>query len=226
MAQNQHIENSTVVITDMQMKGKGQHGKTWFSSPYKNLTFSVFTRFKELLISNKTYLNFAISLAIFDCLQDLNTPNLTIKWPNDILSGSKKISGILIEPNFRGIFIKSAIIGIGLNVNEDDFPKEIPNATSLKNIHKNTFNLDEVLQLLLKKLEIYIGLLNDNKFKFLEENYLEKLFKKNSVATFSDKENTIFSGIIRGVSKEGKLLIALEDESIKAFGIQEIKLLS
>lgn len=225
MAQNQIIENFTVLVTDMQTKGKGQYGKTWFSTPHKNLTFSVFIDFEELLTSKKTSLNFAISLAVFDCLEELKTPNLSVKWPNDILSGVKKISGILIEPNCRGAFIKSAIIGIGLNVNEDNFPKDIPNSTSLKKIHRSDFNLDEVLQLLLKKIELNIDLLNKNKFKLLEKNYLAKLFKKDNVATFSDKQDNIFSGIIKGVSKEGKLLIALEDETIKAFGVQEIKLL-
>ena len=226
MAQNQQIENFTVAITDQQKKGKGQHGKTWFSSPHKNLTFSVFTEFKELLISDQTYLNFAISLAVFDCLKKLNTPNLSIKWPNDIFSESKKISGILIEPNCRSTFIKTAIIGIGLNVNEEEFPEKIPKATSLKKIHKNNFILDEVLQMLLKELKYYIGLVYDAKFEYLEKKYLKELFKKDKVATFSGKNNTIFSGIIKGVSKEGKLLVCVENQSLQAFGIQEIKLLS
>jgi BirA family biotin operon repressor/biotin-[acetyl-CoA-carboxylase] ligase len=159
-------------------------------------------------------------------IESLNTPNTSIKWPNDILSGKQKVCGILIEPNLQGEFVKSAIIGIGLNVNEDVFPVELPKATSLKIIHKKVFNLEIVMQKLLDKLDEKIGLLNKNKFSLLEEEYLKHLYKKDIVATFSTKENTIFSGIIKGVSKiDGKLQVLLENENIEEFGIQEIKFL-
>jgi BirA family biotin operon repressor/biotin-[acetyl-CoA-carboxylase] ligase len=226
MAQKQDLDNFTTVVADEQISGKGQHENSWFASPKKNLTLSVFIRFPKLFITNKTYLNFAVSLAIFDCLESLNTPNISIKWPNDILSGKQKVCGILIEPNLQGEFVKSAIIGIGLNVNEDVFPVELPKATSLKIIHKKVFNLEIVMQKLLDKLDEKIGLLNKNKFSLLEEEYLKHLYKKDIVATFSTKENTIFSGIIKGVSKtNGKLQVLLENENIEEFGIQEIKFL-
>lgn len=225
LAQKQDLDNFTTVIANTQKEGKGQQGNSWFSSPHKNLTFSVFVKFKDLFVSDKIYLNFAISLAILDCLQTLKTPKLSIKWPNDILSGNKKLCGILTETNLYGKKIKSAVIGIGINVNEHKFPSSLPKATSLKIINKKNFDLDILLQTLLQKIEKRIYLLSENNLDILEEEYLKHLFKKDVVATFLDKERIPFSGIIKGVSKNGKLQVLLENKVFKEFGIKEIKFL-
>jgi BirA family biotin operon repressor/biotin-[acetyl-CoA-carboxylase] ligase len=225
MAQKQQLDNFTVAVTDSQTDGKGQHGNSWFSSPKKNLTVSVFIRFSKLLVTNKTYLNFAVSLAVFDCLQNLKTPNLSIKWPNDIMSGKQKISGILIEPNFQGKHVKSAIVGIGLNVNEAVFPTGLSNATSLKIIHKRSFDLETLMHNILEKLKERIRLLDNNEFDFLKEAYLNHLYKRNVVATYLNKDKKHFTGIIKSVSKNGKLQMLLENNDIAEFGIQEIKFL-
>lgn len=225
LAQNHDLKHFTVITSNTQTKGKGQLGKKWFSSPHKNLTFSVFTKFENFFTKDKRYLNFAISLAVYECLIDLKTPGLHIKWPNDILSVNKKISGILIEPNLQGEFIKSAVIGVGLNVNEENFPKELKQATSLKRIHKTDFNLDEVFDLILDKIERYINLLNTNELDLLEKKYLDKLYKKGVVSTFLGKEKRYFSGIIKGVSKNGDLLVYLENETLQNFRIEDIKLI-
>ncbi|MDB2385001.1 biotin--[acetyl-CoA-carboxylase] ligase [Polaribacter sp.] len=222
MAQNNELADFTVVTVDEQTRGKGQHGNSWFSSPKKSLTFSVFVRFTNLQITNNVLLNFAVSLAIFECLQKLNTPKVSIKWPNDIMSANKKLCGVLIEPNLQRGFIKSAIIGIGLNVNETSFPLHLPNATSLQIIHHKEFYLDELLNTLLLKLESKIKILRENKFEVLERNYFNNLYKKDVVATFLDQEKKPFVGIIKGVSKNGKLQILLENEVLHEYGIKEI----
>ena len=222
---NSNEENYTTVTTNNQTKGRGQQKATWLSEPFKNLTFSTFIRFKNFDIKHKKYLNFAVSLAIFDVLSKKQIPKLSIKWPNDILSANKKICGILIENTFIGSTIKNSIIGIGLNVNQELFPKSLPNTTSLKLETSIDFDLDNLLQEVLKNIQEKIYCLELEEFLYLEKRYLDVLYKKNIPTMFKDSQDKIFMGKIIGISNLGNLLIELEDESIHEFGLKEISFL-
>lgn len=225
LSQNSTLKNYTIVITDHQEKGRGQLESSWISTPYKNLTFSVFVAFDDLKIVKKRYLNFAISLAIYDVLIAKKIKRVSIKWPNDILSANKKICGILVENNFRGTNIKNTIIGIGLNVNQVIFPEFLNNATSLKLETDLASNLDDLLKVILKSLQKNISLLAAKEYTFLEQRYLEVLYKKNIPSMFKNTRDEIFMGIIIGISKDGKLQIQLENDSIKEFGVKEVSFL-
>ena len=225
MASNSVLENYTVVVTENQIKGRGQQGSTWSSESGKNLVFSVFIAFKSLSISDKKYLNYAVSLGVFEVLKQENIPRISIKWPNDILSAKKKIGGILIENSLKGAKIASSVIGIGLNVNQTSFSSSLENAGSLKLSSNRTFDLDELLKELLVSLKSKLLLLNSKAFESLETSYLNVLYKKNIPAMFKDSSDVLFMGIIRSISKEGKLQVELEDESLKEFGIKEISFL-
>lgn len=224
LEQNINLQSFTVVVTNMQLKGRGQQHDLWVSEPYKNLTFSVLVYFSDLQVFYKKYLNFAISLAVFEVLKEEKIPNLSIKWPNDILSGNKKIGGILIENNLKGLKIASTILGIGLNVNQINFPKDLKKVSSLKLLTKTDFNLDVLLKKILENLKEKMVLLTKKEFALLESNYLNYLYKKNIATMFKDSNNVLFMGLIRGVSIDGKLQVELEDETIKEFGIKEISL--
>jgi BirA family biotin operon repressor/biotin-[acetyl-CoA-carboxylase] ligase len=224
LAQNSHVENYTVVITNNQTNGRGQQHNLWLTKPFKNLTFSVFVNHLKLDLQHKKYLNFAISLAIFDVLYHQNIKNLSIKWPNDILSGNKKICGILIETTLKGSEIKNSIIGIGLNVNQEKFHEEIKNVTSLKNITQKDFDLEVLLNELVEKIKEKISMILSKQYAVLEKNYLNVLYKKNIPTMFKDSNDVLFMGIIKGISINGNLLIELEDETIKELGIKEVSL--
>ncbi|WP_299064952.1 biotin--[acetyl-CoA-carboxylase] ligase [uncultured Polaribacter sp.] len=225
MASNSVLENFTIVVTDSQVNGRGQQGSIWVSEPYKNLIFSVFVRFSDLDISKRRYLNFAVSLAIYQVLTGLEIPKVTIKWPNDILAVNKKICGVLVENSLKGAKIASSVIGIGLNVNQTDFPAYLEKASSLKLIRPKPYNLEEILDLLIIKLKEKIAILESDNFEILEEDYLQVLHKKNIPTMFKDSKNALFMGVIRGISIDGKLQVEVEDETILEFGIKEISLL-
>ena len=217
-------ENFTVVVTQKQTKGRGQQKNEWLSEPYKNLTFSVFTSLKDVKIIHKKYLNFAISLAIYRVLFDKNTPKISIKWPNDLMAANKKICGILIENTFFGDQIKSTIIGIGLNVNQEKFPASLRNVTSLKLATLKETDLNALLHEILAELQSNLKLLESKDFHLLEEQYLNVLYKKNIPTMFKTSDDEIFMGIISGISDQGNLQIQLEDDSIKEFGIKEVSM--
>ena len=224
MAVNSNVKDFTIVVTENQINGRGQQGNNWESEPYKNLMFSVFVSFKGLGVIDKKYLNFAVSLAVFDVLKEENTPAVSIKWPNDLLSGNNKICGVLIENSLRGAEISATVIGIGLNVNQTSFPSYLTKTSSLKLLNNRNYSLEELLERIVLKLKARIKALNAKDFIGLEEDYLKALYKKNIPTMFKDSEDVLFIGIIRGVSNEGKLQIEIENETIKEFGLKEVSL--
>jgi BirA family biotin operon repressor/biotin-[acetyl-CoA-carboxylase] ligase len=219
------LENLTVVVTQKQSKGRGQQESTWISEPYKNLTFSVFISLNDVKIIHRRYLNFAISLSIYNVLFDKKISKLSIKWPNDILSANKKVCGILIENTFFGDKIKNTIVGIGLNVNQEIFPNTLPNVTSLKLETLKESDLDILLNEILIELQNNIKSLESKDFHLLEKHYLDVLYKKNIPTMFKNSKDEIFMGIISGISDDGNLQIQLEDDSIAEFGIKEVSIL-
>lgn len=216
------VQDFTTVVTSTQSKGRGQMGSAWQSESFKNLTFSVYKGFKQFEFEDQFRISMAVSLAIIKALETLQIPKLSIKWPNDILSANKKICGILIENVIKQSHIVSSIVGVGLNVNQLKF-EDLPQAGSLKLITGLNYDLDEILHLILKHLEIQLKLL-ENDTSALKNNYESYLFRKEKPSTFKSDEG-LFSGIIKGVSNEGLLKVMIEDQELKTFDLKTIKLL-
>ncbi len=224
LMRSEPLDDMTVVVADKQSKGRGQMGTKWESDPGKNLTFSILKNHDNLNINDRFRLNICISLAIVTTLKALQLPNIKIKWPNDILSGTSKICGILVENILLGHQIQASIIGIGLNVNQLTFNNLI-NVSSIKLLLGRTINLDELLQEVVSNLDRNFLYLEEKLFHDLWCDYENLLFRKDSPSTFKNKKGVFFMGFIKGVSKEGKLVVALEDEVIKEFDLKEIKLM-
>lgn len=224
LAQTTTLESYTVVVAKEQKNGRGQQAQKWISEPFKNLTTSVYISNFDLEINRQKYLNFAISLAIFDALSAHKIKNLSIKWPNDILSVNKKICGILIENTIKGSKIQSSIAGIGLNVHQEKFLDSLKNVTSLKNITNKEFDLDLLLVEIIEKIQQRITMVTLKKYSALEADYLNVLYKKNIPTMFKDRNDVLFMGKITGISFSGNLQIALEDETVKEFKIKEVSL--
>ena len=223
LAQNSSLDEVTVAVTNNQTSGRGQMNNSWISEPYKNLTFSLFTTLKKVKVEHQAYLNFAVSLAIYDVLLEYDVPNLYIKWPNDIMSGKKKICGILIENTFYHSRIKNTIIGIGLNVNQEKFHKNLTNASSLKIILKKSIELEALMNTIINHINLKISCVELKNFNQIYNRYHQALYKKGIPTTFlNQKTKQLFMGIINGVSSSGNLQIQLEDNSIQEFGLKEV----
>lgn len=222
MARKTSLKNYTVVSTNEQTKGRGQFNSSWSSEPSKNLTISVFIKDFNLAIANQKYLNFAISLAVFDVLYTYLKDTVSIKWPNDILSVEKKICGILIENSIQQDKINHTIVGIGLNVNQENFSNDLIKVTSLKLATNREFNLDNLLLKLIESIKKRISQLSSREYEKLELEYLNALYKKDCQATFIDHQNNLFIGKIIGISETGKLQIKLDENRVKEFGIKEV----
>lgn len=224
MLLSEPLNDLTVIVADNQLKGRGQMGTHWESQPGKNLTFSILKKMEGLHIDTRFRLNICISLAMVATLTQLQLPDVKIKWPNDILSGTSKICGILIENILLGNQIQSSIIGIGLNVNQLTFGN-LNNVSSLKLLLGRTFDLEELLHKILMNLKRTFFHVEGKFSESLWNEYEELLFRKDKPSTFRDSTGILFMGFIRGVSKEGKLRVMLEDKILKEFDLKEIRLM-
>jgi len=215
------LDDLTVVISKHQTKGKGRNGNIWANDASLNLAFSIYKRFNRLNINNKFILNLISSIAVFHLLNENKLNKLTIKWPNDIMSENKKISGILIENSVKGNFINHSVIGVGVNVNQRKF-KNLPNATSMFIETGREFSLDT--------LASRLGEIFSKNFLQYEKNegallkyYNNQLFLKNTDSNFITKDGKRFSGKITRINKNGELIIMKADKREVNYTENEIR---
>ncbi len=224
MSATDGLVHGTIIRADYQTNGRGQLDKSWESKQGENLMFSLF--FEGDIVSKfpLSDLNWSICLAILDSLKSFKIPNLSIKWPNDIMAGGKKLSGILIETKLSGAKLKHAVIGIGLNVNQKGFTSNLK-ATSLAEILRSEIDLDSLFLRLRECLLIRMEALKKSDTHYsLKKTYQKNLFNRNKPRMFQS-DDLQFLGIIRGVTDFHQLQIEREDETIGLYDHAQIKMI-
>ena len=224
LAAQESCENFTVVSTELQKEGRGQRGAVWASEAGKNLTFSVLYNQKTDFISSLFTLNILVAISVVEALKSVSKLNFKIKWPNDILAENKKIGGILIENTIKNQNEIQSVIGIGLNVNQENF-ENLPQASSIYVLENKIFDKDALLISIVNQLEFNIKQLPIVGETHFWDAYHAILFKKDVVSTFESVIGKRFVGKIQRVTPEGKLEVMLEDDSVSHFDIKEIKML-
>ena len=215
------IAEGSIVITDNQTKGKGQRGNTWISEPGKNLTFSVVLRPGFLQPSEQFWLNMAVSNAILETLSDY-VSGILVKWPNDLVHDQAgKLGGILIENIIQVSAIESSVVGIGLNINQVDFPME--KVCSMASLAGQEFDRWELLRALVKNLETSFLLLKKGNRKTVKSTYLSNMYRLSEWAHYQDGEK--FEGRILGIDEDGQLRIERRDGRIKHYSYKEVAFL-
>ena len=210
------LTTPTVVWSLFQKKGKGQRGQVWTSQAGENLTFSLYipnlSRYADQLFS----INKIVSVCLLEWLLSFQISNISVKWPNDILSGDKKLAGILVESSVQKSMTKSIIIGMGINVNQIQFP-QLPNATSMRLCTAKTYDLNTLLMSVVPK--IIEGLTLPG--KDWDDAYQQSLYGLNQKRRFVSGKHE-FEGVIRSVSLDGKLVIETEIGE-QLFDIKELQ---
>lgn len=209
---SENAENGTVVITDNQTSGHGRQSNKWLSTPDKSLTFSI-VLYPNALPNQINLYSLITSLAITDCLTDFNI-QVQLKWPNDILINGKKVGGILCESKISGGVMKSMVIGVGLNINEEitELPKTLrKSATSLMIESGIQYQLETILTNILKHLEHRI------KSRETQTHLLDwekRCAHLNQKVTFRSS-NEVVNGMFKGLSSTGQAVITINNEEIK-----------
>jgi BirA family biotin operon repressor/biotin-[acetyl-CoA-carboxylase] ligase len=217
----------TVVRADSQSAGRGQIGSRWEAAPGLNLTFSVILYPNWLAVQDQFYLSMAVALALYDACATLDLPKMPmVKWPNDLYFENRKCAGILIQNSISGKHLQSAVVGIGLNINQKDFGPGLGNPTSLAIESGRTFDPDQVAEIMFVCLERRYLQLKSGRKKDIETDYLARMYRLGLPSKFVRTSNeTGFEGVICGVADDGRLRIETA-AGTELFGLKEIKILS
>lgn len=218
------LENFTTIVTENQFAGQGQRGTIWVSEAGSNLTFSVLMKSESEAVQRIFDLNVMVALGVAATLKKIANLPFFIKWPNDILSANKKISGILIENSIKSNGEIYSIVGIGINVNQKWFPA-MSKASSLTLLTGQTWDKESLLNELLTALKEGYDALQRGEALSIWQGYASHLYRKDRVSAFELPNGTRFNGIIKAVTPYGKLVVDIENQGETEFGLKEIQLL-
>lgn len=203
LSENQ-IMGPTLVVADYQEQGRGYGSNHWFSSPGQNLLASLYLIHSQIPANEQFIINCMVSSVIAEFLENELKMEIKIKWPNDIYVYHLKIAGLLIENYITGNELSSSIIGIGLNVNQEDFPDEVPNPTSMFLLDHQIRNPFEIgVSIANHIIEIHS---NRDRYDQAREKYLLRLYQKGVKANYLLKGKKI-QGMITGVDPFGQLIL-------------------
>ncbi len=211
----------TVILAGYQENGRGQRETSWESARGENLLAS-FIFYPSINVADQFLFNQCIALGVHEMIEQELGKNVKIKWPNDIMVNDKKIAGILIESSISGNKFQYAIAGIGINVNQVQFKKYTPEATSFSLETEKLFTSDDLLTKLCRSLSRWYQMLNDKYFEFIRSSYLDVLYRKGEVSGYI-MTNKKIKATIKGINEDGRLLLEKKDGEVLKINFKEMK---
>jgi BirA family biotin operon repressor/biotin-[acetyl-CoA-carboxylase] ligase len=187
-----------------QTGGKGQRGKSWLDEPGNNIALSVIIDCSFLSPGRQFPLSIMVALAGRDLFSKYAGDETFVKWPNDIYWRDRKAGGILIENLVRGSIWQASVVGIGMNVNQINFPKSLKNPVSLKQVTGKHVNPVQLAKELCESLEKRYTQLKTGDFNAMFEEYNSHLFKRGELVKLKLGARS-FECKIKGVSVDGEL---------------------
>ncbi len=207
------LSDDTCIIANIQQKGRGRYGHVWYSSLKEGLYFSILKKHVNI-----PQLSLVMGVSLFKTIQTLYQIIPLIKWPNDIyvfLEKPKKVAGILIEK-----IKENTIIGIGINLNQEDFPQDISDrAISLKLFTGKYVSKSHFLTAFFDFFYEDIGYFNTHGFEAFRNIINDNLLYKDKKISANDGK---VQGILREVDKNGNILIE-KDGKIHSLNSGEIE---
>jgi BirA family biotin operon repressor/biotin-[acetyl-CoA-carboxylase] ligase len=204
-----------------QQAGKGQFGKNWESKAGQNITLSIAITPAAVFSQNQFYFNAVVAIASMDFFKKYAGDETFIKWPNDIYWRDRKAGGVLIENKIMGKSWKWAVIGIGININQTSFSKNLGNAGSLKQITGQTFDPVLLAKELTELVLTRIGQVSASQLPSVLLKYNEHLYKKGQ-KIFLKKDEKVFETSIKEVNESGQLITF--DSMERRFNFGEVEL--
>ena len=222
---------SLAIVAEYQTAGKGCGSNTWESERGKNLTFSVLLHPTEIRASWQFRISEAVSVALCETLEryfrsfspsdsypELGEQEVTIKWPNDIYVGDRKICGILIENRLKGSTITDSIVGIGLNVNQSEFRSDAPNPVSIFQLTGEETDREALLQAFLKELSKAMEMEPES----LAQAYRSRLYRREGMYRFSDSHGA-FEAKVLNVLDDGRLVLLDTEGKARMYAFKEVQ---
>ena len=141
------------------------------------------------------------------------------------MSGSSKLAGILIENSLITDRIAHSIVGIGLNVNQEVFPSDLPNAVSMRQVTHRHYDLESLLNDLVQSIAEEIELVKRAEFETLRCNYIDRMYRRNKPHMFRVPGGEPFVAQIEGTTDNGLLILRHEDDSLVSYAFKEVEYL-
>lgn len=219
LLQTDNLPEGTVILALEQTKGRGQYGNTWMAEKGQNLLLSIVFTPRTLKATNQFYLNMSICLALYDLL--VEDMDVKVKWPNDIYVGNKKVCGVLVENSLKGPKIVSSVVGIGLNVNQQNFDEDLSRASSLSKITGRHIDIYKLFERLCKRIEVRYMQLKAEKYSQIKKEYMAVLMYNNELKPYKRKGET-FMGRIVDIDESGKLVLEAKNGKC-SYGFKDIE---
>ncbi len=222
--------HGTIVTADFQTAGRGRKGRSWEGAEGENISMSLIIK-PTFAPDKASALTLVMALAVVHALQEFSDAPIHIKWPNDIVLNGKKVCGILTEMHLQtpdavksgSPLIQCVVIGVGINVNQENFPEEIRTiATSLRaeqGMHfSRTAIMERVLGYFEKYYELYLKTLD---LSGLQSLYNELLVNCGRQVRVLDPQGE-YTGTAQGINTSGELLVLREDGTVTAVYAGEV----
>ena len=206
-------QNGTVVLAEEQLKGKGRLDRSWLSNADQNLTFSILLT-EKIKPNRLNIINLGTSLIVAQSIENLYQLKVNLKWPNDVLVADKKIAGILLETTSMGSKIEKVVIGIGINVNQPNFPgKYLTPPTSIRREFKEAVDRERLLSEILNNFDEILPICIKEPDKILED-WKSRCNMFGEKIKVEDETGTRF-GIFEDLDKEGHLIFKIDGNTEK-----------
>ena len=210
------------VTATHQTAGRGQRGNAWQSQSGNNLLMSIILRPGcALEVANQFMLSQAVALSIHAAMKCYGIET-RLKWPNDIYAGGRKLAGILVELDYSGAFVEQAIVGIGLNVNQTEFPPMDRVPVSMKMLLGKDIPVEDVLRDVLCLFNRYYGELRWGCKETISAEYRELLLGLGEQREYVDAEGT-FTAVMEGIEPSGHLLLRRSDGTLSRYAFKEVE---
>lgn len=221
------------IRTDFQTAGRGQAGNSWESEQGKNLLFSTLLRYDGICATKQWRLSMLVAVALWDTLAKyLPNDQLSIKWPNDIYYGDKKLVGILIENSLSGPYVEYSIVGIGVNVNQTKWMSNAPNPISMQEITGKEYDVEALLNEWISSMKSW----EIAKTEDIRAAYMQRLYRRHGWHWFVEREVSIaptaiaekgiensFLAEIVTITEQGELLLKNENNEQKTYHFKQIR---
>ena len=221
------------IRTDYQTAGRGQAGNSWESEAGKNLLFSALLRYEGIHAASQWRLSMLVAVALWDTLAKyLPYEQLTIKWPNDIYFGDKKLVGILIENSLSGQYVGHSIVGIGVNMNQTKWLSNAPNPISMKEITGEEYDAEVLMNEWIFSMESWELRTTEE----IKNAYLQHLYRRNGWHLYVEREVSVaptaiakkgiegsFLAEITNITEQGELILRLQNNEEKIYHFKQIR---
>ncbi len=198
--------HGTIVIAESQRAGRGRDGRTWVSPPGLGLYLSAVVR-PPLPLALVPPMTLAIGVGLCDAIRTVGA-DATLKWPNDVLVGGRKLAGVLVEAQSQGTRLEAVVVGIGVNIG-GELPSDVANtAITLEEAAGQTIHRDRFVTTLLEHVEHWIDRYIASGLPAVSAAWQERMAKHLMArASSTARGESMIVGEVAGLDGDGALLL-------------------